>query len=191
MRETNHPEGASGRRRMFALFAATAVALLGLVLAIQRPADAHDHGIPKTVLMKGKKELQTGLKVGWSDWFSRTGAGECVHAHADYALRFPRVDTVAAGSKLKVRVHKRQKPRSFALGKVDAEGNPRGEVGVRLKPVVRNERTVAWDAVFRVQRPDTRYRLIGEGYWKDREGCGGDQHAFWSYQVKTGSATSP
>lgn len=179
-----------GRRghMLIVVLAAMVVALAGALVA-QRPADAHDHQIPKTVLMKGKEKLQAGRTVGWSDWYSSAGNGECVHAHADYTFGFPRVDKVAAGSKLKVRIYKSQKPRPFHLAKVDKEGNPRGDVNVRLKPVVRNEKTVAWDAVFRVGRPDTRYRLLSEGYWKDREGCGGNQHAFWSFQVKTGNSS--
>jgi hypothetical protein len=48
---------------------------------------------------------------------------------------------------------------------------------------------VAWDAVFRVERPDTRYRFVSEAYWQDREDCGGEQHAFWSFQVQTGGAS--
>ena len=179
----------SGRGRVTIVVLTTMVVALVGVLVAQGPASAHDHRIPKTVLMQGKEELQTGRKVEYSDWVASAGGGECVHAHADYALRFPRVDNVAAGSKLKVRIYKSHKPRPFNMVEVDKEGNPTGEVSVRLKPVVRNEKTVAWDAVFRVDRPDTRYRLVSEGYWNDREGCGGKQHAFWSFQVKTGGAS--
>jgi hypothetical protein len=171
------------------VLAAIGAALLAGVLVAQRPASAHDHQIPKTVLMQGKQELQTGRKVGWSDWYSSAGGGVCAHAHADYAFGFPRVDDVAAGSKLKIRIHKAQKPRPFHVAEVDKEGTPRGEMVVRLEPVVRSGKTVAWDAVFRVDRPDTRYRLLSEGYWNDREDCGGKQHAFWSFQVKTGGAS--
>lgn len=179
-----------GRGRTIIVVLATLVAaLLAGVLAVQEPASAHDHRIPKTVLVQGKEELQAGRKVEYSDWYSSAGDGVCVHAHADYAFRFPRADSVAAGSKLKIRIHKSHKPRSFHVVRFDKERVPKEEVSVRLKPVVRSEKTVAWDAVFRVKRPDMRYRLVGEGYWNDREGCGGEQHAFWSFQVKTGSAS--
>jgi hypothetical protein len=43
--------------------------------------------------------------------------------------------------------------------------------------------------VFRVDRSETRYRLVSEAYWQDREDCGGEQHAFWSFQVQTGGAS--
>jgi hypothetical protein len=168
------------------LLVAMSLGLLGALLA-SGTAQAHDHQIPKTVLMQGKQELQTGRNVEWSDWYSSAG-GVCAHSHADYEFGFPRVDGVAAGSKLKVRIHKAQKPRPFAMAEVDKEGVTRGEVVVRLEPVVRSGKRVAWDAVFRVDRPDTRYRLLSEGYWDDREGCG-KQHAFWSFQVKTGGAS--
>jgi hypothetical protein len=185
MRTTGSVEQGGWGRSVVVVLVTIAAALAG-VLAAQEPASAHDHEIPKTVLMQGKEELQSGRKVGYSDWYSSAGGGECVHAHADYDLRFPRLDDVAAGSKLKIRIHKHHKPRPFHLAEVDKEGVPRGEVDVDLKPVVRGEKTVAWDAVFRVERPDTRYRLVSEGYWQDREDCRGEQHAFWSFQVQTG-----
>jgi hypothetical protein len=176
------------------VFAAMVVALMGLLVA-QGPASAHDHQIPETALMKGKQKLQEGRKVGWSDWYASAGNGECVLAHADYLFGFPTVDgkpqipSVDAGSRLKIRIYKSQKPRPLNLAGMDKYGNASAEVSVSLKPVFRNEKRVAWDAVFRVDRPDTRYRLVSEGYWKDREGCGGEQHAFWSFQLKTGGAS--
>jgi len=54
-----------------------------------------------------------------------------------------------------------------------------------LERVVRDGKTVAWDAVFSVNRPSRHYYLISEGHWQDREGCGGDQYAYWSFHVKT------
>jgi hypothetical protein len=53
--------------------------------------------------------------------------------------------------------------------------------------VVEDGRTVVWDAVFSVNRPDRHYYLVTEGYWQDRQGCGSDQFAFWSFHVKTGN----
>ncbi len=48
---------------------------------------------------------------------------------------------------------------------------------------------MAWDAVFSVDRPDRHYYLVTEGHWQDRQGCGSCQFAFWSFHVKTGSAS--
>jgi hypothetical protein len=57
-----------------------------------------------------------------------------------------------------------------------------------LKRVVRDGRTVAWDAVFRVGQPGRDYYLVTEGHWKDREGCDDDQFAYWSFHVKARAA---
>jgi len=181
---------ASGLRWVLVFLTAMAVALVG-VLAAQVPASAHDHRVPKTVLMKGKQELQIGRKVYEYSWTYPAGDGICATEQAILTFGFPReVPSVAAGSKLKVRIHKSQKPRPFYLAEVDQNGEPRGEVSVRLKPVDRDERTVAWDAVFRVNRPNSDYYLEAEGHWKDRQGCNeADQYAFWTFHVKTRSAS--
>ena len=52
---------------MAVLLAAMAVSIVGL-LVVQGQASAHDHRIPKTVLMKGKEELQTGRRVEEFTW---------------------------------------------------------------------------------------------------------------------------
>jgi hypothetical protein len=134
-------------------------------LVAQGPAIAQDHCIPQTVLMKGKEELQTGREVAESYSTYRVG-GEYVSQHALFSWGFPEVGHVAAGSKLRVRIHKVQKPRPFYIADVDESGTVQREERVRLKPVVRDERTVAWDAVFRVNRPDCHYYLAIEGHWK-------------------------
>jgi hypothetical protein len=188
--KTTASGGASGFRWAAVLLTAMAVALVG-VLAAQVPASAHDHRVPKTVLMKGKQELQTGRKVNEYSWTYPAGEGICATEQAVLTFGFSKeVPSVAADSVLKVRIHKSQKPRPFYLAEVDQNGEPGGEVNVRLKPVVRDERTVAWDAVFRVKRPDSDYYLEAEGHWKDRQGCNNaDQYAFWTFHVKTRSAT--
>jgi hypothetical protein len=181
---------ASGLRWAAVLLTAMVVALIG-VLAAQIPASAHDHRVPKAVLMKGKQELQTGRKVNEYSWTYPAGEGICATEQAILTFGFPReVPSVAADSKLKVRIHKSQKPRPLYLAEVDQNGAPRREVNVRLKPVVRDQRTVAWDAVFRVKRPNSDYYLEAEGHWNDRQGCNNaDQYAFWTFHVKTRSAS--
>jgi len=181
---------ASRLRWVLVLLTAIVVALVG-VLAAQLPASAHDHRVPKTVLMKGKQELQAGRKVDEYSWTYPAGDGICATEQAVLTFGFPKeVPSVAAGSVLKVRINKSQKPRPFYLAEVDQNGEPRGEVNVRLKPVVRDERTVAWDAVFRVKRPNSDYYLEAEGHWKDKQDCNNaDQYAFWTFHVKTRSAS--
>jgi hypothetical protein len=147
---------------------------------------------PNTVLKKGAQDLQTGLKVGESLWHYSLGGGRCGGRHTLSLFRFPGVDRVAAGTELRVRIFKEHRPDSFTVNahrRVAEDDFPLGEpqgLPRTLKPVVRRGETVAWDARFRVSEPSRDYYLVTEGHWRDREGCGGDQYAFWSFHVKTG-----
>jgi len=176
-----------------AVLLAVALGITGLLFLAGR-ANAHDHQPPKTALMKQSKELQAGRLTDEYRWSypSRNGKA-CWTDDAFFGFAFPKdVPTVTAGSKLRVRIQKSHKPDSFSLQEVDREGVPRGEVGVLLKPVVRDGRTVAWDAVFAVERPDSVYRLLAEGHWRDRD-CSNsepvdpDQFARWTFRVNTRS----
>jgi hypothetical protein len=181
--------------RAILLVAAMTVALVGVGLAGQAPARAHDHLIPKTSLMKGTRELQTGLKVIDSSWTQPAGNGEFVTQTAIYSWRFPEVDRVAAESKLRVRILKRQRPDTFSITaypKVDENGTPGGQgrlLQSSLKPIIQDGQTVAWDVIFYVNRPLRDYYLVSEGHWKDRQGSGSDQWAHWSFHVKTRSSS--
>jgi hypothetical protein len=181
--------------RAMLVAAAMTVALVGIGLVGQEPASAHDHLIPKTTLMKGARELQTGLKVVDSSWTRPAGNGEFVTQTASYIWRFPEEDRVAAESKLRVRILKSQRPDTFSISaysRIDKEGMPGGQGRLlrrSLKPVVQDGRTVAWDAVFYVNRPLRDYYLVSEGHWKDRQGSGSDQWAFWSFHVETRSSS--
>ena len=59
-------------------------------------------------------------------------------------------------------------------------------LSVTRKRVLQDGETVASDAVFRADHPNRNDYLISEGHWKDVEGCGGDQYAYWNFHVKTG-----
>jgi hypothetical protein len=184
--------GASGGWRVVAaLVAAMTVGLFGVLLIASGPAQAHDHRIPGTVLKKGAKGLQAGLLVNESSWDRPSGDNQCVNINTFYRTRFPEADAVAAGAKLRVRVFKAQRPALFsvrAYRAVDEDGELRGReeaLSSTLERVVRNGETVAWDVWFSVDRPNRDYYLIGEGHWQDREGCGNDQFAHWSFHVNT------
>lgn len=185
---------ANRRRVVTVLFSAVAVVILGAIAVTvgAPPAEAHDHRIPKTVLKKGSQDLQTGFKVAESEWHYALGGGRCGGAHTDYAFRFPGADRVAAKSALRVRIFKVQRPDSLKITahrKVNEDDYPIGKPQVlkrTLSPVVRGGKTVAWDARFRVSQLSRDYYLVTEGHWRDREGCGGDQYAFWSFHVRTG-----
>lgn len=181
-----------GWGRMAVLLAAMALGLFGVLLLAQGPASAHDHQIPDTVLKKGAKELQVGTRVAESSWDRPSGDNECVNEWAFYSTRFPETDSVAAGAKLRVRIFKSQRPDSFGIAAyrtVEENGEPSGEARMlkrTLERVVRDGKTMAWDAVFSVKGASRDYYLISEGHWQDKEGCGGnDQFAYWSFHVKT------
>ncbi len=191
MRDTEYSRERTWPRLAGVLLAATALGLLGTLLLASGTAQAHDHQIPDTVLKKGAKQLQAGLPVGESSWDQLTGDDECLNVSTIYRTRFPEADRVAAGSKLRVRVSKEQRPDSFevaAYRTLDEEGEPGGEGRLLkrlLKPVVVDGQTVAWDAVFSVNRPSRDYYLVAGGHWQDSEGCQNEQFAHWSFHVKT------
>lgn len=170
---------------------ALVAALVGVALAAQSPAFAHDHAMPKTALMKGKQELQRGFNVGEHSWNRPAGDGLCVNETAFYSYRFPRASEVAPGRPLRVRISNAHRPDTFRLAayrSVDGDNLPTGKARVlprSLEPVFRNGEKVAWDAVFSAEQPGRHYYLVAEGHWEDREGCGGDQYAFWSFHVTT------
>ena len=192
MKTTAYAETRGGWRWIVALVAAMLVGLLGVLLLASGTAQAHDHQIPNTVLKKGAKELQAGTLVKESSWHYPSGDNECTNETTFYRTRFPETDRVAAGAKLRVRVSKVQRPDSFFMGayrEVDENGEPSGEARMlkrTLERVVVDGKTVAWDTVFSVNRPNRDYYLVTGGLWKDREGCGGnEQFAYWSFHVKT------
>ncbi len=86
--------------------------------------------------MKGKVEFQGGRKVVELCWTYRVG-GEYVSQHDLYSWGFPEVDRVAAGSKLRVRIHRAKKSRPFYTAKVNESGTVQRGVRVRLEPCVR------------------------------------------------------
>ena len=180
-----------GWRRRAVLLAALAVGIIG-ILAASAPAGAHDHQIPQTVLKKGARDLQAGTKVYESAW-TRPSGNLCEHQSTFYKTRFPEKDTVRAGSKLRVRISKSHRPDSFEVAAyrgLDENGEPAGEATLlktTLERVVKGDKTVAWDAIFFVNEPARDYYLVGEGHWREREGCGGDQFAFWGFHIGTGA----
>lgn len=192
MERTVRIDGRRSRKWAVALFAAVILGAVGVFIHSQ-PAAAHDHEPPETVLMKGSKELQAGRLTDEYRWSYPSPNGKvCWTDDATIPFAFPKSSpTVAAGSTLKVRVYKRHEPGSMLIQEVDPEGEPRGEVAAKMRPVVRDGKTVAWDAVFTVDRPNALYRLMVEGRWLDRdcsvEPIDPDQFARWTFRLKTGS----
>ena len=195
MQRTEKIHGRESRKWTAVLFTSIVLGAVALVLYSQ-PAVAHDHQPPETVLMKGSKELQAGRLTDEYRWSYPSPSGKaCWTDDATIPFAFPRsLPTVAAGSTLKVRVYKRHEPRPMVVQEIDHEGQPRGEVAANMRPVARDGKTVAWDAVFTVDRPDTVYSLLAEGHWQDRdcsvEPIEADQFTRWSFRLKTGGQPS-
>jgi hypothetical protein len=193
MQTTAYTGAGEWRLRLVVLLAAVAVALAGAFLVTQQPAQAHDHLIPKMVLVKGEKELQAGRLVKESSWTYADGEGGLNTDTAYYYWRFPEVDRVAAGSEVRIRVFKDRQPETFVLAaypKVSERGRPLGEkrlLSASFEPVVREGLTVAWDAVFELDRPDRHYYLVSRAHWQDAEGSGEQQYASWAFHAKTRS----
>jgi hypothetical protein len=132
--------------------------------------------VPKAVLMKGNKELQTG----------RLGT-HCWNGCADW-LSFPKPATtprVAPGSSLHIRIKYAQRP-AYVGGSVgNSLDTPPWWVNrsFSLKPVVAEGRTVAWDAYFGVKRPDRHYYVDFYPSWRGYS-------ASWGFHLKTRKTTS-
>lgn len=178
------------RSTLLVMVATVMAALVVEAVGVQTSAYAHDHQPPKTVLMKGAKTLQTG-RLGSYCWTNSSGS-ECGDVAA---LFYPAADKVRAGSRLHVRILKAQKPEEFsvtAYHRVDEWGWPVGgtrQLEASLRRVVEDGRTVAWDAFFRVDRPNTLYYLSTFGIWKDADG-GGNQDASWTFRVQTRASST-
>ena len=167
-------------RRMLAVLGAL---LLGLGLALGgalAPARALDGDPARAILKQDGRTLQKG-KQGSYCWPTGPGEFTC----ADAVPSYPRVDRVAEGSKLRVRISESQKPRDLdltAYRRVNANDVPVGD-GQNLRydweRVRRNGKTVAWEAVFRVGQPNRHYYLSAFGRWKKAD-------ASWDFHVKTG-----
>ena len=133
--------------------------------------------VPKAVLMKGNKELQTG----------RLGT-HCWDGCADW-LSFPKPATtprVAPGSTLHIRIKYAPRPTLVQGFQGKTLDPPPWWVkrSFSLKPVVAEGRTVAWDAFFGVKRPDRHYYMYFSASWAR----GGS--ASWGFHLKTRKTTS-
>jgi hypothetical protein len=129
------------------------------------------------VLMKGQTVLQHGV-FAYSTWhLYEDGAWSTYHADGPgmFLDVYPRADVVGAGRRLHIRLNKAQRPERFTI--TDHETGRHLET--TLRPVERDGKTVAWDAYFRVNRPDHNYRLVTRGVWKPLP----DTHIGYGYRV--------
>ena len=151
------------------------------VFAVQAQAgSSFDQRPPKEVLFKGGS-LQTGNMhlYGWN-YFQPPDEyypdGRFVHHDGGYDgyYEWPRADVVKAGSSLRIRINKPQRPASFRIEAYPrlfntGEGIPYWDEEQRLKysfsRVERDGKTVAWNVYFRVNEADRHYYLVVYGRW--------------------------
>jgi hypothetical protein len=171
------------------LVGAVGMALVALV-GVQVTAQAQeDERPPDAVLMKGDEVLQKG-RLGSHCWFSAAGPGYCADTFG--VVSFPREDRIKAGTELRVRMKIAQEPSETSLrstrrvvrrsGDLYYKG-PWREHPVSLAPVIKDGRTVAWDATFELNRPDRHYYMDFFARWEGR----GDPS--WAFHVKTRAGT--
>jgi hypothetical protein len=183
-------------RRAILLLATMAVALVGVVAAqaaAQGAPQGGTHGAnrdrqpPDAVLMRHSQVLQLGRQGSYC-WGSFTAA-TC----ADYLPGYPaRGVRVEAGSRLYIALRKPQRPDGFrvdAYADVDRYGFPVGDaqrLSTSLERIVRDSRTVGWDAFFSVGRPERHYYLDASGVWDHTRGSKASYgDSLWQFHVKT------
>ena len=157
------------------LVAGMSFGTMGAQVGAQENAAA---GPPQMDLRWPGHSVQEGTQWSYC-WSEQGGAGMC----ADMVGSSPKAMWVRSGATLKVRIHHAEKPTDFGgttWRRVDANGMPKGEgrnLRFRLKPVVRNGETRAWDAFFSVGG-DRHHHIMVFGVWPQ-----GD--ASWRFHVKT------
>jgi len=155
-------------RRMF--FVLVAVVGVFLVVGVQGQAQALAPHPPDATLKQGNRVIQHGNLVSYC-W---------VPVCADGPPRYPSAVLVEPGTQLYIRLSENRCPERFWL-----RSRTSGRIDTTLRPVVRDGKIVAWDAYFRLERPDRHYYLNASGVWEGRGERGGD--AYWQFHVKTRS----
>ena len=137
------------------------VPALGLVMAAALPAvAAAPEEAPRATVRYRGELIQRAELTAWC-WPGDNGGTGCSEVSP---MPWPRADAVRAGSRLRLRMHWRRRPRSAfveSYRSIGSRGRPqdRGQDLVsRIRPVERNGETVAWDVVFRVR--ETRHHYV-------------------------------
>lgn len=173
-------ERGKGMKKSAAQLAAVALAvvLVGVVLivGVQGRAQALEPRPPDALLKQGDRTLQEGRRIAYC-WIRR-----CVDGFED---RYPSAVLVEPGTQLRIRLTENRPPKRLSLTTSSSPDGPTRRIDTTLRRVVRDGRTVAWDAYFRLERPDRQHYMEVFGVWRDDGGRErGD--AFWQFHVKTG-----
>ena len=157
---------------------ALAMVLAGGVLlaGAQGRAQALASHPPDATLRQGGAILQEGRLISYC-W-----SGRCVDGVSNY----PSAVLVDPGTRLRIRLSENRRPEEFSLTRSWSRDGQGRRIDTTLRRVVRDGKTVAWDAYFRVYRSDRHYYLDAFGAWKNQSGTvRGD--AYWQLHVKTRS----
>jgi len=103
-----------------------------------------------------------------------------INSIVDVVPQHPSAVLVEPGTQLYIRLSENRRPERFSL-----RSRTSGRIDTILRPVVRDGKIVAWDAYFRLERPDRHYHLRASGTWEGRGGRSGD--GGWLFHVKTRS----
>jgi hypothetical protein len=158
-------------RRMFFVLVAMVGSVGVFLVGVQGQAQALAPHPPDAILKQDNRTLQHGSLMSYF-WINRV---------VDVAPQHPSAVLVEPGTQLYIRLSENRRPEQFSL----TARRPTRRIDTTLRPVVRDGKTVAWDAYFRLERPDRHYHLRASGAWEGRGGRSGDVD--WLFHVKTGS----
>jgi hypothetical protein len=149
--------------------------LSGVVLAgFQGQARALAPNPPEAILKQGNHILQDGRLISYC-W---------INLCADGISNYPSADLVEPGTRLHIRLSENRRPEQFSLTSSRSPDGRQRRIETTLSPVKRDGKTVAWNAYFRLERPDRQYYIEAFGVWENRSGTArGD--AFWQFHAKT------
>jgi hypothetical protein len=149
----------------------------GVLLAgVQGQAQALAPRPPDATLKQGNTILQDGRLISYC-WIDR-----CV----DGVSRYPSAVLVEPGTQLHIRLSENKRPDRFSLTRSWSPDGRERRLDTTLRRVERDGKTVAWDAYFRLERPDRHYYLGAFGVWKNQSGTvRGD--AYWQFHSRTGA----
>jgi hypothetical protein len=161
------------RRMIFVLVAV--VGLIGVLLVgVQGQAKALAPRPPHATLKQDIRALQDGRLISYC-W-----GNSC----ADGPPRYASAVLVEPGTRLYIRLSENRRPKHFSLSTSQTPDGRFRRIDTTLRRVVRDGKTVAWDAYFRLERPEHQYYMGASGVWKGAGGRHGD--AYWQFHAKTG-----
>jgi hypothetical protein len=114
---------------------------------------------PQATVRNGGEKIQRAPLTAWC-WPGEDGGMGCSEVTP---MKWPRVDVVEAGSRVRLRLHWSQRPRETHVDSyrsIGRNGKPKDrgqDLEWRRSRVVRNGETVAWDVIFRVREVRHHY----------------------------------